>query len=75
MSDKKQDGSEDYIRELKEVIVVLERTCRQTLIYMNGKSCLDEYRVKQHMKMAIRQSAKITNKGYGVNLGEEDSDF
>ncbi|MCK5851052.1 MAG: hypothetical protein KAH23_09065 [Kiritimatiellae bacterium] len=75
MPKKKPDTQKEMIRELKEVIVILERTCRQTLIYMNGKSCLDEYRVKQHMKMAIRKSAMITNKGYGVNLGEEDPDF
>lgn len=52
------------VRELKQVIAVLERACRQTLVYMDGNSCLDEYRLKGVLKQAVRESSKITNPRY-----------
>ena len=49
------------IKELKQVIVLLERACRQTLVFMDGGSCLDEHRLKGAIKHAVQESSKITN--------------
>lgn len=52
------------IKEMKQIIAILERACRQTLVYMDGNSCLDEYRVKGTLKRAIAESSRITNPRY-----------
>ena len=49
------------IKELKQIVVILERACRQTLVFMSGSSCLDESRIKNIINQAVRDSSKITN--------------
>ena len=51
----------EEINELKQLVAILERACRQTMVFMDGSSCLDEYRLKGIIKQAIRESSKVTN--------------
>lgn len=63
-SGETDSGDVAEIKEMKQTIALLERACRQTLVFMEGGSCLDEYRLKSTLKHAIRESSKITNPKY-----------
>lgn len=45
--------------EARQLINLLSRTCRQTLTYMNGISCLDQRRIKQILQDAVARSEKF----------------
>ena len=49
--------------EARRVINLLSRVCRQTVTFLDGKSCLDASRMKRVLRDAIAASDRFTGSG------------
>ncbi|NQT91385.1 MAG: hypothetical protein HQ559_01390 [Lentisphaerae bacterium] len=47
--------------EARRLINALSRSCRQTMVYLDGQSCLDKVRLKKTLQKAIHECDKFTN--------------
>jgi len=63
MSDGTRQLEEDrkQMREARRLINLLSRTCRQTLVYLDGVSCMDKTRMRNNLRNAVRASDKFIN--------------
>ena len=54
-------SKKNQLQASKRVIAQLTRTCRQVIIYLDGKSCLSETTLKQNLQKSIRVGEDYEN--------------
>jgi len=55
------DDTHKKLIEARRLINVLSRSCRQTIVFLDGKSALDKTRLKRLLQKAINDCDKFTN--------------